>query len=386
MPRDKRKTFTFDGQRREVTGKDDTEIAVKMAMKIRDLEEGKTKVTKHMLVKDWFKVFMKTYKEKSVSTETYSDWESRANSKILPLIGHKQLKDVKPIDCQNIVYSMDGSSKTYIRKVINTMETMFDKALKNGLILTNPALSDDLESPEAEDGTHRALTDTERKYTYIVAEYHRAGLWVLTMLLTGMRPSETGALQGRHLDFKRETIIIEHAVKKKDKRIGKTKTESGTRLVPMPEELINKYKALKLGPFDYVFTNTNGVRLSKGNMRTMWKSFKREMNIAMGCMVYRNQIVPPYRVAEDFVPYCCRHDFCTSLEAAGVPINEAARLMGHKNISVTSRIYTHYSQDSFDRVADQMKAYRRKKSEAESAKNQEAESSSSVETGVEHTS
>lgn len=385
MPRE---TFTYEGKRYDVEASTPEELAAKIALRKRDLVEGKKKISKNMLVKDWFKEFMETYKEKSISPETYDDWMSRANSIILPKLGHKQLKDVKPIDCQNVINSMSGYSRTYIRKVTNTMDQMFHKAMKNNLILESPANPEDLEFPESEDGTHRAITDNERKYTYLVAEYHRAGLWVLTMLLTGIRPGETAALQRRHLDFNKRTITIESAVKAKDKRIGKTKTESGTRIVPMPDELIEKFESLKLDPFEYVYKNEVGGRLSKTNMRVMWNNFKREMNIAMGCEVYRNalkplnyldvkanKVKPIYLVADDLVPYCYRHTFCTDLEAAGVSINEAARLMGHKNIAVTSKIYTHYSQASFDRVSSQISEYRKEQKKKQEEKEQESNNS-----------
>lgn len=352
-----RKTFSYDGKRYDVTAESNEELAVKIAMKKRDLEEGKLIISKNMLVKDWFSEFMETYKKKSLSAETYDDYMSRANSKILPILGNMQMKNIKPIHCQRILNEMNGCSKTYIGKVSNTMYQVFERALENKLVLSNPASK--LEIPEAEDGTHRAITDTERKYTNMVAEYHRAGLWIKSMLLLGLRPSETAPLQGRHLDFNQRAVIIESAVKKKDKRIGKTKTESGKRIIPMPDELYNSLKLLNPGPFEYVFKNEKGGRLSKSNMRIMWKNFKREMNIAMGCMVYRNQVIPPFRVADDLVPYCYRHTFCTDLEAAGVSLNEAARLMGHKNVAVTSKVYTHHSQASFDRVSSQINEYQK---------------------------
>lgn len=360
-----RKTFTYDGERQDIRAHTEEELAVKVAMRKRDLEEGKKKISKNMLVREWSEEFLTNYKKKSVSPETYDDYNSRLKSKILPVLGSMQLKDVKPIHCQKVLNGMEGNSKTYISKVQNTMYQMFRRALQNNLIIVNPA--EDLEVPDGEDGSNRAITETERECTYKVAEYHRGGLWVLTMLLMGLRPSETAALQGRHLDFKKRAITVEFAVKKKDKRIGKTKTETSTRKVPMPDELYNKFKALKVEPFGYVFTNTEGNRLSKTNMRIMWNNFKREMNIVMGCKVHRNQVLKPYRVADDLVPYCYRHTFCTDLEAAGVSLNEAARLMGHKNVAVTSKIYTHESEASFERVSEQLNKYR-KESKKKSAK------------------
>ena len=90
---------------------------------------------------------------------------------------------------------------------------------------------------------------------------------------------------------------------------------------------------------------------------------KREMNIAMGCKVYRNQVLKPHWVADDLVPYCLRHTYCTELQDAGVPINVAKELMGHTDISVTARIYTHQSEKSFNDARDKIDAYINKQQE-----------------------
>ena len=65
----------------------------------------------------------------------------------------------------------------------------------------------------------------------------------------------------------------------------------------------------------------------------------------MGAKVYRNQIIESV-VAEDLVPYCLRHTYCTDLEIAGVPLNVAKLLMGHSDVSVTANIYTHKSDEA----------------------------------------
>ena len=70
----------------------------------------------------------------------------------------------------------------------------------------------------------------------------------------------------------------------------------------------------------------------------------------MGCTVFRNQLVPPYPLADDFTMYNLRHTYCTDLEKKGVPINIARRLMGHASIETTSKIYTHGSQESFEKA------------------------------------
>jgi site-specific recombinase XerD len=71
------------------------------------------------------------------------------------------------------------------------------------------------------------------------------------------------------------------------------------------------------------------------------------MDISNGARVYRNQIIES-TLAEDLEPYLLRHTFCTDCQAAGVPINVAKELMGHSDISVTAKIYTHMVDEVFE--------------------------------------
>ncbi|MDD2217639.1 MAG: tyrosine-type recombinase/integrase [Eubacteriales bacterium] len=52
------------------------------------------------------------------------------------------------------------------------------------------------------------------------------------------------------------------------------------------------------------------------------------------------------------MPYCLRHTYCTDLQDAGVPINVAKELMGHSDISVTAKIYTHRTETSYNNAKD----------------------------------
>lgn len=85
----------------------------------------------------------------------------------------------------------------------------------------------------------------------------------------------------------------------------------------------------------------------------MWRDFILAMNKEMGGINEKNDILIR-TVADDLVPYCLRHTFCTDLQDAGVPINVAKELMGHSDISVTSKIYTHRSDISFEKALEKM--------------------------------
>lgn len=61
--------------------------------------------------------------------------------------------------------------------------------------------------------------------------------------------------------------------------------------------------------------------------------------------------------APDFEPYLLRHTFCTDCQAAGVPINVAKEWMGHSDISVTAKIYTHMVDEVFEQNRIRMAQY-----------------------------
>lgn len=337
-----RKTFTFEGKRYDIVAPTPEELAVKIAMKKRDLEEGKVTISGNTKVKDWIDKYLETYKRNTLANVSYTDLKSRINKNITSQIGNMFLKDVRPLHCQKILNNLSGFSANHIKKVHNAMADIFEKAVDNKLILNNPATK--LEKPKGYTQQRRAITKYERIIILQVADSHRHGLWILLMLYCGLRPNETSLVQGRHIDFKKGILHIEG-----------TKTANANRYVPIPEILLDKLP--KLEPYQFLFLSESGTKINDDCRGRMWHSFKREMNVAMGCEVYRNQIVPPFRVSVDLVPYCLRHTYCTDLQAAGVPINVAKELMGHSDISLTARIYTHKSEESFNAAATLINAF-----------------------------
>jgi integrase len=297
-----------------------------------------------MLVLQWVPRYLEIYKRPHVSKKTYGDYESIFNVWILPAIGSMQLEKVKPVNCQELINSMSGKSGSLIRKVRILIEGVFDTAKRNGLIINNPA--EKLALPKFTDGTRRAITNIERATLLEVCQTHDHGLWALLMLYCGLRPGETARVIGKHIDLDGRRLYVDG-----------TKTKAAKRWVPIPAALLPRLKEGAEKPFEYLFQSNQGKPLSKTLRRVWWRGIVRAMNIEMGCRVFRNEVLPPYAVAEDFVPYNLRHTFCTDLQSAGVPINVAKELMGHSSIEMTSRIYTHFSEQAFENAGKLIDAF-----------------------------
>ena len=290
------------------------------------------------LLQDFGEQYLAAYKQHTVSQSAYQDLQYILKA-LIRGIGNKPLSQIRPLHLQNHLNSLVSYSDSYIKKQYDLLCQIFHYAFRNGCTPTD--YSEDLTRPRGKsEVSGRSLTAHERRVLLSVLDGHRGELFCKLILYCGMRPSEVQALQWKDIDLKSNTISISKSMKR-DGSIGQPKTKSAYRTVPIPLHLVPQLKH-QAEPFSYLFP------LSLTWRRRMWDNVKREMNLAMGCATYRNKLVPPYPLADDFTLYNLRHTYCTDLEKAGVPINIASRLMGHANITITSKVYTHASVEALE--------------------------------------
>lgn len=343
--------ITIDGNRYNIYADNETDFQVKVAMKRRDVEEGKKKISKHMLVKDWVKEWRDVYREPGIGESTLQGINAFINKRVLPYIGNRQLKEVKMTDCQRVMNSCKDMSYSTAKKTRYYLIDLFEKAKADNLVLDNPATN--VTMPTTYEGSHRALTGFERRIFLSVCEKHKYGTWAFYMFATGARPGETARLQGQHIDFKGKRVFI-------DGTKTNRKTDKAKRWVPMTPKLEEVFSQLKLEPFKPVFRSNKGVMLNAYSLKNMWEQILKAMQIEAGCKTdYGDlqRLVGIKPIDESITAYCLRHDFCTRLCVASVPIEVAADFMGHTDTEMVYKIYRHFEQKSFDRAASCMTRY-----------------------------
>ena len=337
-----RRGITWEGKRYEVYGKTERETADKLAALKTALKRGEKTVGADSTVDRWFQEWYDLYKVPAgLGTKSLKMYREKYDLYIGPKIGKMKLKDVREVHLQRILNEEAGRSFSLLSKIRMVMKGMFSKAHSTHLILWDPSV--DLTLPEYTKGTHRAITEQERAHILAVAKDHWAGLWVLMILYTGIRPGETVPLQWKDIDFVKNEIHIYKAIESGTMVIKDPKTDAGFRDIPISKSLLPFLKAAEKEPLDLVFPTSGGKMRDSKALRRLWTSFKRDLDIHMGAELYRNQIIKSV-VAEDLTPYCLRHTFCTDLQRAGVPLNVAKELMGHSDITVTANIYSHNDQ------------------------------------------
>ena len=338
------KSAWFEGKKYVATGKTENEAILKLAEKLSNAKKGEEKISGSMTVNAWYKQWKSVYKDtKKITPKSLGMYDEKYNGYIKPRIGTMKLRDVREIHLQMILNEQAGKSESHVKKIRSVMQQMFKRARISRIILYDPAEA--LELPEYSKGERRSITDEERTAILKLAETHRSGFWIQTLLYTGMRPGETASLTWSDIDFKKNEIHV-HTAKESGthNKIKTTKTESGKRIIPIHSNLLPLLKENKRKS-GFVFLTQRGNMHNENSLRRLWTGFKRDLDISMGAELYRNEIIRSV-VADDLTPYCLRHTFCTDLQNAGVPLNVAKELMGHADIQTTANIYTHKDSDN----------------------------------------
>lgn len=337
------RTFTYDGKRYRIRASSEEEYYTKKANKIRDIESGRVVLHGAMRVSDWTEICIDTYKT-NLAERGRKAMKGRMKKWVLSSIGTLTLKQVKPLHCQSIMNSLEGMSWSQTDRVYHELRFIFDRAVENNLILKSPAES--IIKPSSKKGHRRAITAHEREHLLKVADQEPRFILFLFMLYCGCRSAEACGILGHDITKKDGELIL---------HIRGTKTANSDRYVPVPDYLAKRLP--KVGPFEPYCKNTAGREHNEQSYRRLVKHLYRELNISMGCKVYRNALVPPYPLAEDFVPYDLRHTYCTDLARAKVDIRVAQKLMGHASIKMTADIYTHIESDDVVAAAKTIREY-----------------------------
>ena len=334
-----RTTFTYLGKRYEIRANSLEELYSKKALRQKELKDNIVIYDRNISVDEWAEKAFDTYKQ---GTSSLDDTKARYKKYVSPYIGIKPIGTIKAVECQTILNKCSGMSFSHCMKLKQELSFIFERAVENQMIPFNPARK--LRMPDYEKGSRRSITDNERKHFMLCYENDPAYLLFYIILKCGCRPEEAINLIGRDIDKENRLLHIRG-----------TKTKNSDRYVPIPDELFAVISGVK--PFEPISPNREGGKHSKSSYIRLYEHLRRDMNISMGCKTYRNALVPPFPLADDFVPYCLRHTYCTDLCKAGIDVRIAQKLMGHASISVTADIYTHVDIGDIQKAGELIRAY-----------------------------
>jgi integrase len=180
--------------------------------------------------------------------------------------------------------------------------------------------------PKANERPVRAFSSDELAAFLRACVGSRYEVWVHLSLGTGLRLSESRGLTWDKVDLREQTILIDSAIDQVTNEVGPTKT-GRIRTVDIPDELVAtlaSHRARQLAQDRYVIgCGATGRPLSTSAI----SDFMRRTCDAAG--ITRRG------------PHALRHTFATHALDAGESLKEVSETLGHANVAITGRVYSH---------------------------------------------
>ena len=288
---------------------------------------------KKMTVARWAQIWLANYSKGGFRNQENN--KSIVNTFImaLELKASIPISEIRPVDIQTYASSIKNKSKSHVNKCKYVINQIFQTAKDNGYVNKSPCEGISWEG--VKNGTRNALDkETIRKITENW-HVHPAGVWAMFVLYSGIRPSEAFALRRENIS-ENDIIITDGSHFEHGQLVivpGQVKSEAGQRTIPIVSPLRPVIKSLPSEGL--VCTSTKGLPVSQSAYKRNWAAFCNKIGIKTDM-------------------YSLRHTYCSFLYDADVDIETAQRLMGHADLMVTMKIYTHLSKEKKQRSYDSL--------------------------------
>jgi integrase len=361
----------INGKRHTVRGKSTKEVEEKIAELKRELKGGADPALRNITVEEWAK---RWYEAESVH---YGSSNASLVTQQLKLInsqiGSMRVRDVRLIHLKKIMNQRAGQSESYINKLSSVIKRLFCAARQNQIITIDPAI--DLKKIEGTYSGHRCLEPHEVRLLLDNWRCCPAGVWAVTMMLSGIRRGECLALRAQDFDFERGVIHIRDAVEIVNNNIvrkGKTKTKAGMRDTPMLEPLTSIIREdFERNPREAFVQKVDGAPITASTFRTYWDTLMRMLtNIAAGYEPNAKEPREAKAKAEyqektaahriDFDRHDLRHTYATFLFESGVDEKSAVFYLGHTSAKMTRDLYAHLRAEQLRKSDTNLATYFKK--------------------------
>ncbi len=266
----------------------------------------------------------------------------------------KKISAVKTSDAKLFLIKLQQEGKRYstIKTVRGVLRPAFQMAVDDDVLHKNP-FGFELATVVVNDSvTREAITkDQMRKFLKFVHDdnvYCKYYEVVYILFHTGMRISEFCGLTIRDIDLEKRVVNIDHQLQRtSDMRlvIESTKTNAGTRKLPITEDVARCFQAIiedrEKPRFEKVIDGYTGFLFTDKDCNPLvamhWEHRFNHM-VKRYNDIYRVQM-------PNITPHICRHTYCSNMAKSGMNPKTLQYLMGHSDIGVTLNTYTHLGLD-----------------------------------------
>lgn len=323
------------------TGATTQEMLLNAASMLRDagiLPQPATDDARKHLFKPYAERWFETFKRPTIEENTAVTYSRQMNNHLFPAFGALYIEDITPEDIQAFFNERAGLAKDTQQKHKNLLRMIFDSAVEDGIITTNPAKSRKVKLTgrafeERQPLSREAMQDVIASIPHVVDITDRC--FIALQALHGMRPCEVLGLQWGDISLQKNEIHIQRDVVHPHRHhpiVTGTKTPKSNRTIPISAiALPYILEAAKLAQADehpdhFVFGGEQPITYCKH--RNMMKRVCKQMGISQ------------------VTGYTFRHTVLTDIYENTHDANIAAAVAGHSKTSMTMDRYAHARQDS----------------------------------------
>jgi len=311
---------------------------------LSDLDRGTFIEPSKETLNEYLDRWLNTSAAPRLRERTLRDYRSLLARYVRPVLGHKMLPAVMPLDIQDLYTSMleSGLSPRTIRYTHAVLSSALKQAVKWQLLPRNAAEYVDL--PRQKHTEMYAMSKDEVASFLATAKEDRWGTLFLLAVTTGMRPGEYMGLQWKDVNLDEGMIHVNKSLvrNKSEWRFDEPKTAKSRRTVKLAPTVVKSLRAhrskqaaerlragIRYQDYDLVFATDTGQPLESRNL--IKRHFKPVLKQA--------------GLRETIRLYDLRHTCATLLLAAGEHPKIVSEMLGHASIQLTLDTYSHVLPD-----------------------------------------
>jgi len=340
------------GKRRVLYGRTRKDVAEKLAVALRDVQQGLPipgkRLTTERFLTDWLEHTVAGARR----PKTWRAYEFAVRVHIVPRFGSVPVAKLSPEHVQRLQRDMEakGLSPATIALVRAVLGTALRQATKWGLVARNPVPL--VDAPSGLNKEAQVLNPEQARRLLEAAVGDDFDNLLRFMLSTGLRIGEALGLRWADIDDSyRELRVRQQLVELpgEPKSFGQPKSASGRRVVPIIPTAADALHAER-------------ARMLKHRLRAadLWQDhglvFCNELGGPYASKRVRehlHRLVATAGLPERTTPHTLRHSAATFLLAAGVADRVVMEIMGHSSIAMTSR-YEHVLSEMVAGAGDKL--------------------------------
>lgn len=278
---------------------------------------------------------------------------------VLPYIGECKLDEITVIQCQDLVnewFNQGYKQYTYFRKV--TAQIMrYAEAME--IMSSNPMSKTILPKRQKEEEKLKYYTKEELMHFFkCLKEFGNFKQLAFFRLLafTGCRKSEILSLQWKDLDLINKSVSIGKTLALDEDNnviIQTPKTESSNRSISLDDEtvrIMTKWRTIQRSDYFQMGFNTSSEE------QYIFTNDRNELYYPQVVNDWLKYLIKKYKLPI-ITPHHFRHTHASLLLQSGVPMKEVSERLGHKDTTITDRIYSHVMPEEKEKTADKFASF-----------------------------